>query len=95
MSKNNLFYVFFFVILILSLSMSDWKDTRFAPRVSSLLTACSGVEIPKSLETKKIYQYCECVKNPVDQRLKEEKLEACLTEIYQDKERIRSIVFKQ
>ena len=71
-----------------------WKETRFAPKLRNMSIDCSGIEIPKELKSKKIPQYCECVKNPVDSRSKEEKLELCKTEIYQDKEKIRSIVFK-
>ncbi|WP_333666289.1 phage baseplate plug family protein [Acinetobacter guillouiae] len=36
---------------------------------------------PKKLDKRKYYDYCKCVKNPVDARNKEEKKKSCIEDL--------------
>ncbi len=53
------------------------KETETFPRLATILTECKDVESPEGLDKNKYYEYCKCVKNPVDMRSKEEKQKAC------------------
>lgn len=58
---------------------SKSKEIKTFPRLGTILTECKDVDPPEGLDKNKYYDYCKCVKNPVDMRSKEEKREVCRT----------------
>jgi len=78
-------YIFFLAIIVSLLIIiykpsipSENKESKEFHRLGSVLTECQGIDSPKELDKKKYYDYCKCVKNPVDARNKEEKEKSCI-----------------
>ncbi|WP_151713384.1 hypothetical protein [Acinetobacter bereziniae] len=78
-------YIFFLAILaslliiILKPNISSKnKESKEFTRLGTVLTECQDLDPPKALDKKKYYDYCKCVKNPIDARNKEEKQKSCI-----------------
>lgn len=81
-------YIFFlaiivslFIIIYKPSIPSENKESKEFHRLGTVLTECQGIDPPKELDKKKYYDYCKCVKNPVDARNKEEKEKSCIEDL--------------
>lgn len=81
-------YIFFLAIIVSLLIIiykpsipSENKESKEFHRLGTVLTECQGIDLPKELDKRKYYDYCKCVKNPVDARNKEEKEKSCIEDL--------------
>ncbi|MBK5649615.1 MAG: hypothetical protein I4N51_23365 [Acinetobacter sp.] len=81
-------YIFFLAIIVSLLIIIykpsiplENKESKEFQRLGSVLTECQGIDPPKEVDKKKYYDYCKCIKNPVDARNKEEKEKSCIEDL--------------